>query len=170
MLGYIEDLPVESLLDLAPMTQLEHLELAVRRRLQKPALPHVLPPTACLAATCTDAPIARNVCGHTMLPCESCDARCAQGAIPASALTAIVRPFRRLSELLVPDTPLSAAEAAEVRSQLPCLDDLVHQKAGQYEEMVRCRMMQRPNLTSTHLMRGKVGEPLLHSAIVATCV
>lgn len=30
MLGYIEDLPVESLLDLAPMTQLEHLELAVR--------------------------------------------------------------------------------------------------------------------------------------------
>ena len=29
MLGYIEDLPVESALDLAPMTQLEHLELAV---------------------------------------------------------------------------------------------------------------------------------------------
>ena len=61
----------------------------------------------------------------------------AQGAIPASALAAIVRPFRRLSELLVPDTPLSPAEAAEVRRQLPALDDLVHQKAGQYEEMVR---------------------------------
>lgn len=30
MLGYIEDLPIESLLDLAPMTQIQHLELSVR--------------------------------------------------------------------------------------------------------------------------------------------
>lgn len=62
---------------------------------------------------------------------------CVQGAIPASALTVIVKPFRRLSELLVPDTPLSPPEVAELRRQLPCLDDIVHQKAGQYEEMVR---------------------------------
>ena len=33
MLGYIEDLPVESLVDLAPMTQLQHLELSVRARI-----------------------------------------------------------------------------------------------------------------------------------------
>ena len=54
----------------------------------------------------------------------------AQGAIPASALTVIVKPFRRLSELLVPDTPLSPAEVAELRQQLPCLDDFMHQQPG----------------------------------------
>jgi hypothetical protein len=57
--------------------------------------------------------------------------------MPASALAAVVKPFRRLRELHVQDIPLSAAEVAELREQLPCLEDLVHTPAGQYEEMVR---------------------------------
>ena len=136
MLGYIEDLPIESLLDLAPMTQLEHLELSVS--------PGISTPTRLATHRLVTAQAAKLVSAaqhHHERPWGLARKHGpllhAQGAIPASALTAIVKPFRRLSELLVPDTPLSPAEVAEVRGQLPCLDDIVHQKAGQYEEMVR---------------------------------
>ena len=63
--------------------------------------------------------------------------------MPATALTAVVKPFQRLRELHVQDIPLSAAEVAELRGQLPCLEDLVHTPAGQYEEMVRSSLQLR---------------------------
>ena len=87
----------------------------------------VLPRSSCEMSMVSDTTWERDCLRHQ-----------AQAIVmPASALTAIVKPFRRLRELHVQDIPLSPAEVAELREKLPCLEDLVHTPAGQYEEMVR---------------------------------